>query len=34
MDSSIYSERKKTDITTINDKQQDVQQQMMQQQTM
>lgn len=34
MDSSVYSERKKTDITTINDKQQDVQQQMMQQQTM
>ncbi len=31
MDSSIYSERKKTDITTINDKQQDVQQQTMQQ---
>lgn len=34
MDISIYSERKKADITTIKDKQQDVQQQVLQQQRM
>ena len=34
MDISIHSERKKADITTIKDKQQDVQQQVLQQQRM